>query len=201
VARHIEGVAALFENVRDDVKRVTGSSLHGFRSQVRAFMDYGLEALLAYRLGRYLRTASSHAAAWPFVILLTPLYWVLAAMVRVLYDIHLAPSADIGPGLRIYHFGGIRLEHCRVGAHCVIHHEVVIEPSAGESEGPIIGSRVWIGPHARISGRVRIGDGATVGAGAVIVHDVPANGLALGRPARTVWVGYDNRSFPGVGEG
>lgn len=50
----------------------------------------------------------------------------------------------------------------------------------------IIGSEVYIGPSACIVEDVRIGRGATVGAGAVVVHDVPAGSVCAGVPAKVL---------------
>lgn len=53
------------------------------------------------------------------------------------------------------------------------------------SKGPVsIGSNVWIGEHAIILPGVTIGEGAIVGAGAVVTHDVPAFARVAGNPAR-----------------
>jgi virginiamycin A acetyltransferase len=50
-----------------------------------------------------------------------------------------------------------------------------------------IGNDVWIGANAIILQEVnRIGDGAVIGAGAVVNHDVPPYGVVLGNPARLV---------------
>ena len=49
-----------------------------------------------------------------------------------------------------------------------------------------IGSDVWIGAHSVISGKVRIGNGAVVGAGAVVTRDVPDYGIVGGVPARLI---------------
>ncbi len=50
----------------------------------------------------------------------------------------------------------------------------------------VIGENVWIGGGAIILPGVRIGDGAVIGAGAVVTHDVAANMLAVGNPARVI---------------
>jgi acetyltransferase-like isoleucine patch superfamily enzyme len=53
------------------------------------------------------------------------------------------------------------------------------------SKGPVvIGNDVWIGFRAIILSGVRIGDGAVIGAGAVVTHDVPPYAIATGIPAK-----------------
>ena len=55
------------------------------------------------------------------------------------------------------------------------------------SKGPIhIGNDVWIGARAVVLSGVTIGDGAVVGAGAVVTRDVPPYSVAVGSPARVV---------------
>lgn len=49
-----------------------------------------------------------------------------------------------------------------------------------------IGNDVWVGAHAMVLGDVEIGDGAVIGAGAVVVRDVPPYSVAVGAPARVV---------------
>jgi acetyltransferase-like isoleucine patch superfamily enzyme len=56
---------------------------------------------------------------------------------------------------------------------------------AGYTAKPIIiGDEVWIGRGAAVLGGVTIGDGATVGANAVVTHDVPAGATVVGVPAK-----------------
>ena len=49
-----------------------------------------------------------------------------------------------------------------------------------------IGNDVWIGGHAVITQGVTIGDGAVIGAGSVVTHDIPARGIAAGNPCRVL---------------
>jgi serine O-acetyltransferase len=159
----------------------------------RLFADnYGLQALLAYRLGRWLRRAGQKYHVWPLLQVCWPIYYLLSRFARVAYDIRLELSADIGPGFYIGHFGAIRVSRCRIGANCSISHSTSIT-AAADGKGPIIGDRVWIGAHAQIIGPHRIGSDATVGAGTVIQGDVPEGVLCLGNPARLVRRNYDNR--------
>jgi virginiamycin A acetyltransferase len=56
-------------------------------------------------------------------------------------------------------------------------------PSRGDT---VVGNDVWIGYQALIMPSVTIGDGAIVGAGAVVTKDVPPYGIVAGNPARLV---------------
>jgi serine O-acetyltransferase len=156
--------------------------------------NYGLQALLAYRLGRWLLRARRKASAWPLLPLGWPAYYLLSRYVRVAFGIRLELSADIGAGLYIGHFGAIRVRRCRIGTNCSIGRLTDITPAA-TGPGPVIGDRVWLGAHVQIVGNYRIGSGATIGAGAVICRDVPDAALCLGNPARVVMRNYDNRSI------
>jgi serine O-acetyltransferase len=154
--------------------------------------SYGLQALFAYRFGRWLLRARGRCYLWPLLPVCWPIYYLLSRCVWVAYDIRLELSADIGPGFYIGHFGAIRLRRCRIGANCSIAHLTNIGPAA-DGRGPVIGDRVWIGAHAQIVGPHRIGSDATVGAATVIQGDIPEGVLCLGNPARLVRRNYDNR--------
>jgi len=156
--------------------------------------NYGLQALLAYRLGRWLLGARHRYYLWPALALCWPLYYLLSRYTHVVYDIRLELSADIGPGLYIGHFGAIRVRRCRIGANCSIGRLTDITPTA-QGPGPVIGDSVWIGAHVRIVGNYRVGCGATVAAGAVVRQDVPDAALYLGNPAHVLMRGYDNRNI------
>lgn len=54
------------------------------------------------------------------------------------------------------------------------------------SKSIIIGSHVWIGERAIILKGVNIGDGAVIGAGSIVVSDIPAHTLAVGVPAKVI---------------
>jgi len=62
-----------------------------------------------------------------------------------------------------------------------------------ESRGDtVVGNDVWIGTEAMILPGVTIGDGAIIGARAVVGTDVPAYGIAVGNPARTIRRRFDD---------
>ena len=60
------------------------------------------------------------------------------------------------------------------------------------SKGAIrIGNHVWIGEHAAILAGVTIGDGAVIGANAVVTHDVPSHSIAVGNPAKIIELNHE----------
>ena len=63
---------------------------------------------------------------------------------------------------------------------------VTIGLRAGDVRGPTVERSVNIGTGAKLIGPIRVGEGATVAAGAVVVEDVPAGTTVLGVPARRV---------------
>lgn len=50
----------------------------------------------------------------------------------------------------------------------------------------VVGSDVWFGGGVRVLPGVTIGDNVVIGAGAVVVHDIPSNSVAVGNPARVI---------------
>jgi serine O-acetyltransferase len=176
-----------------DIRRYQGDLSPGRPSATAVLLRRaGLQVLVAYRLGQWLRRARNPVLRAG----LTPLRWVIYVPLNGLlgraYGIALDASAEIGPGLYIGHGGGIELRRCSLGAHCSIAQQTKIGPLPGGSQGPRIGNRVWIGAHARVLGPIVVGDGATIAAGARVSRDVPPRTLVAGNPARVIRWGYDN---------
>ncbi|HEX7308387.1 serine O-acetyltransferase [Lentzea sp.] len=100
------------------------------------------------------------------------------------------PGCRVGPGLRLEHPGGVVLgAGAVVGRDGFICQRVTLGERLGRGDGhdyPVVGDGVFLGAGATVLGPVRIGDRSTVGAGAVVMHDVPGGALAVGVPARTV---------------
>lgn len=110
----------------------------------------------------------------------------IAAVLGVIYPgertLHLATS-EIGPGLFIQHGFATIVAARRVGANCWINQQVTIG-FEGPSDRPVIGDNVAIYAGAKVLGGVTVGDGARIGANAVVRSDVPPGRVAVGVPAR-----------------
>ncbi len=106
--------------------------------------------------------------------------------------IEIHPGATIGRGLVIDHGAGVVIgETAEIGDNCTIYQGVTLG-GTGKNVGkrhPTLGNNVMIGAGAKVLGPLTIGDNAKIAAGAVALHDVPADSTAVGIPARVVSVG------------
>jgi serine O-acetyltransferase len=93
---------------------------------------------------------------------------------------------DVGPGLVIRHGFNTILSADRIGANCFVHHEVTIGWDEEGTRAPRLGDDVYIGTGAKVLGPITVGNGARVGANAVVVSDVPDGATVVGVPATVV---------------
>jgi serine O-acetyltransferase len=142
----------------------------------------GLWVMMVYRFGRWRYGLRSPLARVPMSFL----YKLARTAMHVLTGIDLPCEAKVGRRLRIDHFGGIVVSgDAVIGDDVILRNGVTIGLKRTNERGaPVIGNRVDIGAGAKILGPIRIGDGAVIGANAVVVHDVPAGAVAVGIPAR-----------------
>lgn len=102
------------------------------------------------------------------------------------------PRARIGAGVRMIHPVGIVIgEGVSIGSGCWIFQNstfgsAIVKGVQGPMDNPILGDDVLVGAGAVIVGSVHVGNGAKIGANAVVNRDVPANTSAVGVPARIV---------------
>lgn len=109
---------------------------------------------------------------------------------RGVTGIEIHPGATIGKNLFIDHGMGLVVgETAIIGDDCTIYHGVTLG-GKGHAKGgkrhPDIGNNVMIGAGAQILGAITVGDGARVGANAVVLHNVPAGVTVMGNPARVI---------------
>jgi serine O-acetyltransferase len=100
-----------------------------------------------------------------------------------MFGIEIARDAELGEGVVFLHTVGIVIGgDSRIGDRVVFLGGNTIG-TINNSGYPRIGNDVVIGAGARVLGPVTVGDGASIGANAVVLRDVPAGFVALGVPA------------------
>lgn len=94
-----------------------------------------------------------------------------------------------GPGLNIAHYGTIVVNgNARIGKNCWIYPGVNIGANTeGPEDVPTIGNDVYIGPGAKLFGKIVIGDNISIGANAVVTKSFMDSGVTIaGVPAKVI---------------
>lgn len=138
----------------------------------------GFHALQAHRIAHWLWGHSRHTLAQFF-----------QSQISVGLGVDIHPAARIGKGLMLDHANGIV-----VGETAVIENNVSILHSVtlggtgkkGGDRHPKIRQGVLLGAGCKVIGNIEVGEGAKVGAGSVVLEDVPAHVTVAGVPAVVV---------------
>ena len=138
----------------------------------------GLHAIAAHRLAHWL-----HHRNVPFF----PRF--ISHLSRCFTGIEIHPGAQLGRGVFIDHGMGVVIgETAIIGNYTLIYQGVTLGGTGKETgkRHPTVGCRVVLGAGAKVLGNIHIGDFARIGAGSVVLKDVPANCTAVGIPSRNV---------------
>lgn len=181
------------------IKRDALHHLHG------SFFEFPV-AVTPIRLARMLLSPEFHLVldyriySWLHQHGMQRLAQLLYLYVKSKHRCDIAPQARIGPGLRVVHCQDIV-----IGPDAILGEDVVIfnGVSLGKRKGrdgiegmPSVGARVLLGSGAKLLGRIFVGDGALVGANAVVLESIPAHATVVGNPARLVEGDQDRTQLP-----
>src|SRR5205085_4786320 len=170
----------MFARIREDI-RVVFDRDPAARSRWEVLTCYpGLHALVWHRLvtnplwhagARWLARWLSHWSRW-------------------LTGIEIHPGATIGRRVFIDHGMGIVVgETAEIGDECTIYQGVTLGGTSlykGTKRHPTLGKGVVVSAGAKVLGGFTVGDGARVGANAVLLKPVPPGATAVGIPARII---------------
>lgn len=146
----------------------------GPKTMLKVLFTDGTAAMVWYRLMQW---CGHHHLA--------PLEMIFNKFNVVFCNCIIGRGAEFGPGFVLIHSTGVVINGgVRAGSNLHVEHQVTI--GAERRQNPRLGNDVFLGAGAKVIGSVAIGDGAKVGANAVVVHDVPAYCTVVGIPARVV---------------
>jgi serine O-acetyltransferase len=111
-------------------------------------------------------------------------------LARFLTGIEIHPAAKLGPGLFIDHGMGVVIgETAEVGENVTLLQGVTLGGTSlkREKRHPTLGNNVVVGAGAKMIGGFVIGAGSRIGAGSVVVREVPPNSVVVGVPGRVAY--------------
>ncbi len=149
------------------------------RSYLEVVLTYsGLHAIWAHRLAHGFYKRKFYFIAR-----------VISQISRFFTGIEIHPGARIGRGLFIDHGMGVVIgETCEIGDNVTLYQGVTLG-GTGKEKGkrhPTVKDGALIATGAKVLGSITVGEGARIGAGSVVLKDVPPNSTVVGIPGRIV---------------
>ncbi len=138
----------------------------------------GLQALIFHRVAHWL-----YCLGFPFIPRL------ISSLTRFFTGIEIHPGAKIGKGVFIDHGIGVVIgETAIVGDNALIYQGVTLGGTGKEmgKRHPTLGENVVVGAGAKVLGNIQIGNSARIGAGSVVLRDIPSHCTVVGIPGRIV---------------
>lgn len=138
----------------------------------------GFQAVQAYRFAHWLWQQGRRSLAL-----------FLQNRISVSFDVDIHPAAEIGHGIMIDHATGVVIgETARVGNDVSMLHGVTLGGSGTghRPRHPQVGDGVLISVGAKLLGSIRIGEGAKIAGGSLVVEDVAPHVTVAGVPAKVV---------------
>lgn len=142
---------------------------------LEVFLYPGVHAIWLHRIAHAL-----HKLRIPFIPRL------ISQINRLVTHIEIHPGAKIGKHFFIDHGSGIVIgETAEIGSNVMMYHGVTLGghgwwvDKKGQKRHPTIGSNVILGVGCKILGPVKIGDNCKIGAGAIVIDDVPADSTVV----------------------
>lgn len=164
--------------IRRDLAAVTAHDPATRNKITAALCSSGFHALLMYRFFHFLHVHRYFLLAR-----------LLSGITRFLTGIEIHPAAKIGRGVFIDHGSGVVIgETAEVGDNVIIYQGVTLG-GTGKDVGkrhPTIENDVMISSGAKVLGPFTVGAGAKIGAGSIVLSEVPPNATVVGVPARIV---------------
>ncbi len=169
----------MFGTLKKDIRAVKERD-PACRSTLEVLTCYpGFHVLQYHRIAHWLWTHNLKLAA----------RW-MSHLGRFFTGIEIHPGAKIGPGFFIDHGMGVVIgETAEIGENVTMYHGVTLGGTSWKKEKrhPTIGNNVVIGAGAKVLGPFKVGDNSRIGAGSVVVNEVPDNSVVVGVPGRVTY--------------
>ncbi len=170
---------SLFSRIREDIDSIMERD-PAARSRLEVFLCYpGLWAVWFQGISHWLWDARLYLLAR-----------LLSQVARFLTGVDIHPGALIGRRLFIDHATGVVIGETAIVGDDVTIYQGVTLGGTGKGHGrrhPTVCDGVFIGNNANVLGNITVGENSRVGAGSVVLSDVPPNSTVVGVPAHIVY--------------
>lgn len=168
----------MFKRIKEDIENVFEND-PAARSTLEVILTYsGLHAIWAHRI-----------AHWFYKKKLFFIARCISQISRFFTGIEIHPGAKIGRRFFIDHGMGVVIgETCEIGDNVVLYQGVTLG-GTGKEKGkrhPTLKDNVLVASGAKVLGSITIGENSKVGAGSVVLKDVPPNATVVGIPGKVV---------------
>lgn len=168
----------LFDIIKQDIQVIFDRD-PAAKSVLEVILCYpGFHAILLHRIAHFFYKAN---------LLLIARF--ISQINRFLTGIEIHPGARIGKGFFIDHGMGVVIgETTEIGENVTLYQGVTLG-GTGKEKGkrhPTLGNNIVVGSGAKVLGPLQIGDNCKIGAGAVVLDDVPDNSTVVGVPGKAV---------------
>ncbi|GER67281.1 serine acetyltransferase [Weizmannia acidilactici] len=168
----------MFKRLKEDIEVVFDQD-PAARTYFEVILTYsGLHAIWAHRIAHFFYKKKFFFIAR-----------VISQLSRFLTGIEIHPGAQIGRRFFIDHGMGVVIgETCEIGDNVTVYQGVTLG-GTGKEKGkrhPTIKDNVLIATGAKVLGSITVGENSKIGAGSVVLKDVPPNSTVVGIPGRVV---------------
>lgn len=165
------------KRIKEEIKviRQRDPAIH---SSMEVFLYPSFKVMMHYRVAHKLYLKKYYFLA----------RWVSQRGVRKT-GIEIHPGAQIGKGFFIDHGNGVIIGETAIIGDNVTLYQGVTLGGTGKEQGkrhPTVGNNVMISAGAKVLGSFKIGDNSKIGAGSVVLEEVPPNSTVVGVPGRVV---------------
>ena len=167
----------MFDTIKQEIAIIRDRD-PAIKSDMEVFLYPSFKAILKYRKAHRLYEKKHYFLA----------RWVSQRAARKT-GIEIHPGATIGKGLFIDHGHGVVIGETTIIGDNVTLYQGVTLGGTGKQKGkrhPTLEDNVMVGTGAKVLGDITIGAGSMIGAGSVVLSDVPPNSTVVGVPGRVV---------------
>jgi len=171
------GHMSFVKNVKNEIKLIKERD-PAIHSAMEVFLYPSFKVMLHYRIAHKMYMKNHYFLA----------RWISQRAVRKT-GIEIHPGAQIGKGFFIDHGNGVIIGETTIIGDNVTLYQGVTLGGTGKEHGkrhPTIGNNVMISAGAKVLGSFTIGDNSKIGAGSVVLEEVPPNSTVVGVPGRVV---------------